>query len=112
MWDIEVVKSAIVAAVVGFLGTSLFYKIVKIGIRKLVEKLTLSVGELKNQNILTQEQHDVAIAEVIKRETQLLDKVDDVLNKLPDAGDISDIAVYFNGIMNKIDVFLSEVDDE
>ena len=60
MWDIEVVKSAIVAAVVGFFGTGLFYKIVKIGIRKLVEKLTLSVGELKNQNILIHSNHERA----------------------------------------------------
>ena len=47
MWDIEVVKSAIVAAVVGFFGTGLFYKIVKIGIRKLVEKTNLIRRRIK-----------------------------------------------------------------
>lgn len=116
MWDVEVIKAAIIGGAVAFFSSGLFYQIVKLGINKLVGNLTLSVGKLKEQNVITQEQHDMAVSEIIKRESQLLDKVEDVLDKLPNANSINNIDAYFGSIASKIDAFLdgmdSEVDDE
>ena len=112
MWDVEAIKSAVVAAVVAFAGSTVFYQLIRIGIKKLVEKLTGAVVELKNQNILTQEQSDKLIGEMVERESQLLDKVGEILDKLPEADAIHRIDVYFNGIADKIDAFLDEIESD
>lgn len=112
VWDVEAIKSAVVAAIVTFAGSTVFYQIVKIGIKKLVEKLISSVDKLKEERILTDKQHDDAITEIMKRETQLTNKVGEVLDKLPEADAINRIDQYWQGVADKIDNFLSEVADE
>ena len=56
--------------------------------------------------------HDKSIGEMVERESQLLDKVGEILDKLPEADAINRIDVYFNGIVDKIDAFLSKISKE
>lgn len=112
MWDIEAVKSAIVAAVVAFVGSAVFYEIVRAAIRKMVEKLTGAVTTLKDEQKITQTQYDKYINYVNEREEKLISRVGDILDKIPDADALARVDVYFSSIQNKIDAFLSEVDDE
>ena len=112
--DADTVKNIVVALGVAFVSSGLFHQIFKAAMKKLVEKLTGTVGELKNQNIITQEQYDKLISEMINRETQLTDKVGEVLDKLPEAEAISRIDIYWQGVSARIEQFLNEIegDDE
>ena len=114
MWDAEVIKSTVVAVIVAFAGSGMFYALIKLGIKKLIEKLTGAVGSLKDEQVITQSQYDKYIAEMQRRETQLVDKVGEVLDKLPDPSAISRIDTFWQGVSERIELFLDEIerDDE
>lgn len=112
MWDIETIKSFIVAVLAGFIGSSLFTAIVKASIRKIIEKLTGAVGDLKDENIITQEQHDKFVTYINERDDKLIDRIGDLLNKIPDPTQQAWMYNYLHSIADKIDDFLNAEDGD
>lgn len=108
--NIEEIKSLIVAGAVAFIGSGAFFAIVKAAIRKLIEKLTGAVGALKDEQVITQKQHDDFIGYVNARDDKLINKIEGLLKAIPSAERMDWMYSYLHGVSEKIDAFLN--DDE
>lgn len=111
-FNIESIKSLIVAGAVAFIGSGAFFAIVKAAIKKLVEKLTGAVGDLKAENVITQKQHDDFIGYVNARDDKLIDKIEGLLGAIPSAERMDWMYGYLHGLSEKIDDFLNDEEDE
>lgn len=112
--DTEVIKSLIVAGLAGFVGSGAFSAIVRASIKKLVEKLTGAVGALKDEQVITQKQHDDFVTYINERDDKLIERITDLLHKIPDPTQQAWMYDYLRSIPEKIDAFLNEEagDDE
>lgn len=107
-WDIEVIKALIVAVIAGFIGSGAFTAIVRASIKKIVEKLTGVVGSLRDENVVTQEQHDKFISYITERDDKLIDKITDLLHKIPDPEQQAWMFNYLQSVAKNIDDFLND----
>lgn len=108
MWDIETIKALIVAGLAGFIGSGAFTAIVRASIKKLTEKLTGTVSTLRDENIITQQQHDDFTKYINDRDDKLIDKIGDLLAKIPDPTQQAWMYNYLHSIADKIDDFLND----
>ena len=75
----------VIALVVSFLGSSAFYLIVKLLLKKIINALTKKVDELENQNKISANakiEYENKLAELEKQFNQVTDKMDVVLDKI------------------------------
>ncbi|MDY0104253.1 MAG: hypothetical protein RBS07_15065 [Lentimicrobium sp.] len=112
--DTEVIKSLIVAGLAGFVGSGAFSAIVRASIKKIIQKLVGTVGELKDENIISQQKHDAFVTYINKRDDKLIERITDLLHKIPDPTQQAWMYDYLRSIPEKIDAFLNEEagDDE
>lgn len=111
-FDIEAIKSLIVASVMGFISGGGLFLIVKAAIKKLVEKLTGAVGALKDEQVITQKQHDDFLSYVNARDDKLIDKIEGLLGAIPSAERMDWMYTYLHGVSDKIDAFLNNEDGD
>lgn len=113
-FDIEAIKSLIVAGVMGFISGGGLFLIVKAGIKKLIEKLTGAVGALKDEQVITQKQHDDFLGYINERDDKLINKIEGLLSAIPSAERMDWMYTYLHSVSEKIDAFLNEEagDDE